>query len=752
MLLRKVAEKHHTDRNAPHRRVRRFLPPFLLFTVCVEQPCLFCLYGAGKLGRILVRRSRLIRILPFAVLLVEALAFYRHVLFHGGYVIPWDLRYYHLPIAEFVAKCFRNGELPLWNPDYYCGFPIYANITTQLFYPPTVLAIWLSNLTGGENLLYFLEWQIVLHVFAGGALAYLLLRRLGASMAPALLGGTVFQLGCFFASQIQHMGAMNGAAWLPLAWLAVISLSGRPSARWAAVLGAAFSMAILSGFPAVSFVVVASSVLLGAILLAFRRAHRSLLWTLPAACALSLLLAAVQVFPTIELTQLSVAKFRSDWMGTGGGMPLQSLMSLLVPNYYGIFDLSRYKAPWQPTFLYLYCGIPGLVLAVAAMAGSRKLPWAAVFTALTGLSVFWMLGDSTPVGRFVFRVLPDGIKASVYPEFALVSFSLGMAVLAGLGAHAFFASRSAVMGAWLVAIAALDLIMVGSNRPMNTASLEKEPGLTREAFDGNRFVLERARSLSRQARPPWRIDTAGDAMNWVMGTGITGVPTAGGNDPFALIRFMQVRLSFTGGERWGRYYEVRDLDSPVLDLLNVRYVLSRAPIEQAKLDAAGFSRVAQLPGRDVYENPEALPRFFLVNRVRNAADMGAALAVIREPGFDPGRIAAVEGLPDGELASGEVKVIVYQPRRVVLETNAAGPAFLATSETHYPGWKAFVDGRSQRIVMTNAAFRGLAVPTGRHRIEMRFEPAILLWSATVSALAWAFFAWIVLRRRRSVEA
>jgi len=287
-----------------------------------------------------------------------------------------------------------------------------------------------------------------------------------------------------------------------------------------------------------------------------------------------------------------------------------------------------------------------------------------------------------------------------------------------------------------VALAALDLVFIGSNRPMNTASLEKEPGLTREAFDGNRFVLERVRTLSRQVRPPWRIDTAGDSMNWAMGTGITEVPTAGGNDPFALVRFMQVRLSFTGGERWGRYYEVRDLESPVLDLLNVRYVLSRASLDQARLDAAGFTRLAQLPGRDVYENPEAKPRFFLVDRLRGVADMKAALAVIREPGFDPARVAAVEGLRDQELASGDATVILYRPGRVVIETSAEGPAFLATSETHYPGWKALVDGRPRPIVMTNAAFRGVTVPEGRHRIEMRFEPSILWYGAAVTAVGW----------------
>jgi uncharacterized membrane protein YfhO len=60
------------------------------------------------------------------------------------------------------------------------------------------------------------------------------------------------------------------------------------------------------------------------------------------------------------------------------------------------------------------------------------------------------------------------------------------------------------------------------------------------------------------------------------------------------------------------------------------------------------------------------------------------------------------------------------------------PAFLVTSEAHYPGWRAFLDGTEKPIAMTNAAFRGLPVPAGRHRVEMRFEPAILARSAAVS--------------------
>jgi len=58
-----------------------------------------------------------------------------------------------------------------------------------------------------------------------------------------------------------------------------------------------------------------------------------------------------------------------------------------------------------------------------------------------------------------------------------------------------------------------------------------------------------------------------------------------------------------------------------------------------------------------------------------------------------------------------------------------------TSESNYPGWRAYLDGRKQRIFLTNVAFRGLPVPAGRHQIEMRFSPAIRWRGAAVSAVA-----------------
>jgi hypothetical protein len=672
---------------------------------------------------------------PALVLLGEVLLFFRKVLFSANYAIPWDLQYYHQPLAWFASRSLGRGELPLWDPYTYCGMPVYANLTVQLFYPPTTLVYLLSEwIGGGRHLLWLLEAQLVVHVFLGGLFAMALLRKLGVGRAAALTGATVYQLGAYFSSQTQHLGAIDAAAWLPLAWLAVLELGERFRWRWLAALAAAFALAFLAGFPATTAVVYGSTLLLAMALAAARRAR----WTLPlwcsAAMAWSALLSAVQMFPTMELSGMSVASLRADFMGSGGGIPLPALASLVAPNWFGVFHAGEgsWTLPWNPTFLYLYCGIPALLLAALALL-RRRSALVAIFAVLTLADALWMLGDGTPVYRTVFWLLPVRLKASLYAEFALCAFTLGLAVLAGLGSHELLRSRGRWWHAALVAVTAFDLIAVSSGRPINTVDRRREAGIGHDHYDRFPEIPRRLRALVNESVPPWRVDTMRGSLSWSNAANLFEVPTANGDDPFALLRYMQVRLSFTGGERWGRYYEVRNPDSPLLKLLNVRYVIANGALPQP----GGLLPRLDLPGNLVYENPAPLPRFFLVGRVHRAAGTEDAIRRLRAPGFDPRTEAVVEGAGVATAGAGRVRTLRYEPRAVTLETGAAAPSFLVTSEAWYPGWSATVDGRAQALTLTNAAFRGVAVPAGRHIVAMRFDPPVLWRSALVSLFALA---------------
>jgi uncharacterized membrane protein YfhO len=124
--------------------------------------------------------------------------------------------------------------------------------------------------------------------------------------------------------------------------------------------------------------------------------------------------------------------------------------------------------------------------------------------------------------------------------------------------------------------------------------------------------------------------------------------------------------------------------------------------------------------------------------------------MVRAPGFDPSATAVVEapGEPSETLSgAGMVRVVSYQPAEVRLETESAAPVFLVATDSYYPGWKAFADGQPTRLYAADAGFRGIRVPAGRHRIEMRFVPATLYWSAGISGLALLITALAAARRR-----
>ena len=177
--------------------------------------------------------------LALCLLVLQAVLFYRSVLINSADHIPYDLVGFHTPLADYISWSLQRGEFPLWDPNPYCGYPIHADVQAQLFYPPAWLAFLARNATGPETTLYWLEWLVAAHMMLAGVLTFWLLRKRGASIPAAYLAGVVFQLGAFFASQAQHLGAISGAAWLPLAWLAALELRERFSGRWFALLAMA---------------------------------------------------------------------------------------------------------------------------------------------------------------------------------------------------------------------------------------------------------------------------------------------------------------------------------------------------------------------------------------------------------------------------------------------------------------------------------------------------------------------------------
>jgi hypothetical protein len=285
---------------------------------------------------------------------------------------------------------------------------------------------------------------------------------------------------------------------------------------------------------------------------------------------------------------------------------------------------------------------------------------------------------------------------------------------------------------WLIGIViAVDLFLVGSGRPMNCASLKDDPTVTRQSFEGSADLLNEVRGYVGRNNPPWRVDTVDASINWATSAPVTGIPDANGLSPLALENIIQLRLFLHDGHPWGWYYPVENVDSPILDLMNVKYLITRPPAAARLWSNPKYRHVKSLPGNELFENLTVMPRFFLVREIQPAATLAAAIDFRRTA--IPDRPVP---LPGGSAANGidpdEVKVLRYQPDLLELSVRSQAPALLVLSESYYPGWKAWLDTAPAAIYRTDIAFRGVAVPPGEHVVRMEFRPAILPVSAAVS--------------------
>ncbi len=624
-----------------------------------------------------------------ATLAADAILFFARPLFSSQYSFPWDFRLVQLPLITFLADQLKNHDLPLWDPYTYCGNPIYANIQACFFHP----LVFLAALAGPDSLSRLLEWAVVLQVCVAGLFTYRLARHLGCTAAGSWTAAAICQTGPYFASRTEHIGAMMAAAWLPAAWYAVVRLRERANPRMLALLGAALAMSVVGGSPAATTAVFGSTLLLAFILFAVKLGRALTIALTALGCALGLGVSAIAFIPAAELTQNSVAKYRLEWLGAGGGLKWPSLASLVIPNYSHVFDLANFKGPGDPTFLYLYSSLTGLLLVILVLL-LRRDRWVACFAILGLLGGLFMLGDSLPLWRTLYPLLPHRIRIGIHPEFTYCVFAECLALLAGLGISRLI-PRISVQWA-LAAVVAMELYFVGSNRPMNVVSVLQEPGL-------NRDLIQTVRRISALDSPPARIDTtAGVPLEWVEAAPLTRVPTGSGCSPMAPDRIIQVRLGLQlalhSGARSGWYYPVEYFASPALDRMSERYLLSTSPVANPR-----FRQVARLPGVLLYENTTALPR------------------------------AVVE--PTGQAAFTE-----YTPNHLAVTASSPGPARLVLSETWYPGWEARLDGQPVPIRLVDTAFRGIDLPPGTHRITMDFRPSILAWSALLSLLSIAGLA------------
>jgi len=97
-------------------------------------------------------------------------------------------------------------------------------------------------------------------------------------------------------------------------------------------------------------------------------------------------------------------------------------------------------------------------------------------------------------------------------------------------------------------------------------------------------------------------------------------------------------------------------------------------------------------------------------------------------------LAARGSITATQQISARVLESRFANQSISLQTDTPAASLLVISQTHYPAWKAYVDGRTATIWRANYAFQALEVPAGRHQIQLAYEDQKLMAGAALSGL------------------
>jgi hypothetical protein len=155
----------------------------------------------------------------------------------------------------------------------------------------------------------------------------------------------------------------------------------------------------------------------------------------------------------------------------------------------------------------------------------------------------------------------------------------------------------------------------------------------------------------------------------------------------------------------------------------------------------------------VWHVPGALPRSWVVGCSRGA-DRGEALQALADPAFDPAREVILPAARPGSACgpAGVSRVVLLRPDRVTLDVEAARPGFVVLADSWDPGWRVTVGGREGPLLRANVAFRAVAVPAGRHSVELRYRPRPVLEGLALSLASLLAVGAIVLSRSAGARA
>lgn len=723
------------------------------------------------------------------------------------------------PLKLYFFNSIKQGFLPLWTPNLFSGFPLFAEGESGVFYPLSILFLILPIHVAFN---YF----IIIHLFLAGAFTYVFARIIQIDRTPALISAVTFIFSSFFINYYICPNVISAAVWLPLIFC-FFELYLRKKRVSYLILGGVFvGFQFLAGYAGFSLFTFLIIFLYCIFRLTFTKEGKAS-WHKPFVLLVIIFLigaglGAIQILPQYDFTTYSNRATGLDIQSaTVGSLFPQHLFTFILPNFLGISNDQTYLITGlgedYPDCVAGYLGIIPLLLASIALF-SKKNRLSFFFLGIALLSLLFSFGQHLPFYRILLH-LPV-FNMFRYPVRFLFLYIFSVAMLAGIGCHYLLnisrkenglVNFSTKYGSKILLLTIFSLIILGifyfkvffnllipafrNTSLPHEIYVEKVKSLHQmRAIDffifacsliiGLYLIISYLRGKSSKAffrgfllaaicvnllffgvKPPVLMKKQdflakpetvrfleGDKTIFRINSKWSHlladnfyVPFLDASHKYLLIKeligadqALAYNLSYVAGVPhalfWDRYWDWLNkigINERTSNLLNVKYILSAKTIDVPHL-------LPVFTGKEVtiYQNINCLPRAFMVHRAEVIPDEESILKRLKSPDFDFRNAVIVEEEPESPLIQPSTKDLVkitnYSPHEVIIAAKTDQAGFLVLTDTNYPGWKVYVDGKEDKIFKANYIMRAVYLKPGQHEIKFIYSPRPFKAGATIS--------------------
>ena len=628
-----------------------------------------------------------------------------------------------------------SSEWPQWQPWIFSGMPTLEAFTyVNLLYLPS----YFLDFLGVSDL----NIQFIHLVFSAVGMFYLV-QKLVENKKIAFISGLLWILNPFLITMIVfgHGSQMMTAAFFPITLYLLIRLKDNQSISNMLLFALFLGFQLQRAHVQIAYY---ACMLLGFFFIYSFYQNRSKKYAALffSGIIIAFLIASHIYLPSLDYREMSI---RSSDMGsfayaTNWSMHPKELLTYIMPNYFG-FGGATYEGFMPFTDFPNYVGLFVLLFAFLSL---RKLTNLRIFFwSVLVISILLSFGKYFEIFyQFFYNYLPFFNSFRV-PSMILILSNFCIYILSAYGLKDALESiegkfpkiQSDIILSIFLILSLFDIYRI-DNRIINPNqdSGQQNQITSIDNFESV-FYEDETIIFLKENLGLNRIYPAGSLFT----------------DP----KFKYHGIESVGGyhpAKFGHYSELLKntnnlLSIPVLQFLNVKYIISPVEISHQKLmleKKAIFQSVNGKKNVYIYHLDQSNPRAWFVKDV--IKEDQNLYNYLNASAFNPSKTAIVNKLENSRYSVGKILNIDWDIEKIIIDYEAKEKGILVLSEIYYPArWKAYIDSNEVEVLKANGVLRAVEVKAGTNKIIFQYDNSLFKILHTVSNLIILFISFYILQ-------